>query len=161
MAQVTEQAATGRGIKASSLGVWGSNPDLKTPPAASWRDFFRRRARDRGLEASPVGLTALQACKRPSRVAFSSAAWRYLVEALSLLNGDARKSERKEGSLRPPLRCSKRPTLRYRKQDIRIIIAAAVHPGTDGATLEGALMGLPRQLEQRRQALESCPGVPL
>ena len=38
--QGTEPATTGRGLKASNPGVLGASRCLKTPPAASWRDFI-------------------------------------------------------------------------------------------------------------------------
>ena len=103
-----------------------------------------------GLEASPVGSTALQACEllrpRPGCL-LQRRQGRYLVWSKPLLHGDSCKSERKKGSIRPPPRWSKQLALRYREQDVRIVVADAVDPVADSAPLEGAVMGFPRQLE--------------
>ena len=68
-----------------------------------------------------------------------------------LLHGNTSKSERKEGSIRLLPRQSKQPAVRHRGQDVRIVVADVVHAAAAGAPLEGAVMGFPRQLEQRRQ----------
>ena len=104
----------------------------------------------RFVDLAPI-LDLVSARRGRVQVAFSSAASRNLVWSKLLLHGDSCKSERKEGSIRLTPRWSKQPSGRRRGQDVRIVVADAVHAGTEGALLEGAVMGLPRQCEQRRQ----------